>query len=165
MRAQTFKLSRVNTGVETVMRHRSAIAMSAAALGSRPRMRGAAVRRYIEWFLPVALLALILQILAPVGASMSAAATLADPLAGVEICHADPKSTSAPQGGDHHAGSFDCMLCCLSHAGGALDTPFPIALAGPARLVIRVVWQGQALDLPHAIARVTAQARAPPRLS
>lgn len=149
------------------MRYRGAIAMPGTAIGSRSRMRGVPLRRRFLRFFPIALFALMLQILAPVGASLTAAAAVADPLNGIEICHSDPGSKSGPadQSGDHHAGSLDCMLCCLSHAGAALDTPNPVAHANPVRQPIQVVWQGHALNLPRATTSPTAQARAPPTLS
>lgn len=149
------------------MNDRGAIARPGTAAGSRLRARGASLRQRVAWFLPVALFALMLQILAPVGASLTTAAALADPLHGTEICHSDVGSDAAPgdQGGDHHAGSLDCMLCCLSHAGGALDTPKPVVQFVLVRESIQVVWRGQALDLPRATTSPTAQARAPPTLS
>jgi hypothetical protein len=143
-----------------------AIATRDAAIGSRPRMRGVRLRRHIGWFLPVALFALMLQILAPIGASSIAVAALADPLQGTEICHGAAQSESGSSDRDtgHHA-AIDCLSCCLLHAGGALDTPASPFARVPPRLITQFVWRGSPLNLLHVRTSASARARAPPTLS
>src|ERR1700761_8747750 len=95
-----------------------AISMRKAAVSGRSRVGVvAAMRRRLEWLLPVALFALLLQIAAPVGASWFTAAALADPLPLAEICHNTTEAAPGPadQGGDRHACGLDCMLCCVLH--------------------------------------------------
>jgi len=145
-----------------------AISVRSAAYGGRSRMGAvAARRRRLQSWLPIALLALLMQIAAPIGASWLAAAALADPLGGSEICHSDPDAVPAPtdQGGDRHACGIDCLICCVLHAGGALDAPQTPALVIPRPEMSRVTWSGTALILARAQAGSNAQARAPPSLS
>jgi len=136
------------------------------AIGSHRCMRGAGLRRHVDWFLPVALFALMLQILAPIGAGSIVVAALADRLRGIEICHGTPESESGSPVRDkgHHA-SINCLSCCLFHAGGALDTPASALAFVPARLITAVVWRGSPLDLACARICASARARAPPSLS
>jgi hypothetical protein len=124
------------------------------------------MRRRVAWCLPIALLALLLQILAPIGASSVAAAALADPLLGIDICHGAPEQTPASSDRDtgHHT-SIDCLSCCLLHAGGALATPQGSVFVALLRPTIRIVWHGDDLGLIRASAGPHAQARAPPFLS
>jgi hypothetical protein len=123
-------------------------------------------RRRLQPWLPIALLALLMQIAAPIGASWLAAAALADPLRGTEICHSDPDAAPAPANptGDHACG-IDCLICCVLHAGGALDAPRSPALVIPHLAIGRITWLGAALILARAQAGSNAQARAPPHLS
>lgn len=47
------------------------------------------MRRRLERFLPIVVLALVMQILAPIAASWAAGITVADPLQSASICHSD----------------------------------------------------------------------------
>jgi hypothetical protein len=130
--------------------------------------RDHALRKQVRSLLPIALFALVLQILAPIGASWIAAGAMADPLRGIEICHSEADAESAPadQDGDRHACGIDCLLCCVLHAGaGALDAPHTAVLAVPLRPTTEIVWRGDDFDLPHVRDVSHAQARAPPNLS
>jgi hypothetical protein len=150
------------------MQRDHAISMRKAGFVGRSRMGAvAAMRRRMEWLLPVALFALLLQVAAPVGASWLTTAALADPLPLAEICHstADVAPAPADQGDDHHACGLDCLICCVLHAGGALDAPRASALVAPARQTTFVHWHGVALDLVRYRTGSNAQARAPPILS
>jgi Protein of unknown function (DUF2946) len=142
-----------------------AISKRQAAIGSRSRAGGVGLRRRSGWFLPVALLALALQILAPIAASSVVAAALADPLQDIEICHGAPDQTPSPTDRDtgHHA-STDCLACCLLHAGGALDTPQEVLFSVLLRPATPIVWHGDDLGLVRFRTGPHAQARAPPFL-
>ena len=62
------------------------------------------MRRQFQKFLPIVLIALAVQILAPIAASWAAAIASFDPLQAAEICHSLPKSSGQPDpGGDPHA--------------------------------------------------------------
>jgi Protein of unknown function (DUF2946) len=115
-------------------------------------------------FLPIVLIALMVQILAPIGACWAAAFAIADPLSAVEICHSDPASSSGQtdQGGEHRGHDGACSICCAAQASASFDTPQATAVATPYRDVARVAWRDHAPDLLQFRAGSNAQARAPP---
>jgi hypothetical protein len=143
------------------MRRKGSSTARASAFDGGSRAR--ALRLRVRSFLPVALFALLLQILAPVGASWIAASTVTDPLRGIEICHSEADTESAPadRNGDRHA-RIDCLFCCVLHAGGVLDTPGSATFAVPLRLGTGIAWHGADFDLLPARHVSHAQARAPP---
>ena len=121
------------------------------------------MRRQLQKFLPIVLIALAVQILAPIAASWAAAMASSDPLQGAEICHTVPDGAGQTDPGtDPHAHDGACLICCAVHASAALDTPQQVALSIPCRQTTRVVWQGAARDISSARHRSAAQARAPP---
>ncbi|MGJ4902813.1 DUF2946 family protein [Bradyrhizobium sp. HKCCYLRH2060] len=129
--------------------------------------RPANVRQKFVRYLPVALLAMLLQVLAPVAASALTAATIVtvDPFGGTAICHAE--TDAAPSNGDtdRAACGLDCVMCCVLHAAAALDAPPAPFDAAPLRLTASIVWTARELRLVHLLARAQAQPRGPPFLS
>ncbi|SRR5579871_3272596 len=124
------------------------------------------MRRRLEKFLPVVLIALMVQILAPIGACWAAAVAASDPLPAAEICHTDPGqgAGSGDQSGQHRAHDGACAICCVMHASAALDTPRDaIVIAAPLGAGALVVWRDRASDLFRSRIGSNAQARAPPR--
>jgi hypothetical protein len=125
------------------------------------------MRRQLQRFLPIVLIALVVQILAPIAACWAAGIAASDPLGSAAICH--DYSAAAPaqndQGGDHRAHNGACSICCIAHAATSIDTPQQAAVAAPYRVPARVVWRGQAVEQPGARAGSNAQARAPPSLT
>jgi hypothetical protein len=125
------------------------------------------MRRQLLRFLPVFLIALTVQILAPIASSWTAAMAASDPLGAADICFNNPDQT--PASGDHGAGhrAHDrlCSICCAAQAGAALDTPDHPASAVPDRQPARVIWHNGAPDWGVARTGSNAQARAPPRIS
>ena len=128
---------------------------------------GELMRQRLRTFLPVFLIALTVQILAPIGACWAAAFVASDPLAAIEICHSDPASApgAADQSSQDRAHVGACAICCVVQANAFLDTPQPVAIAIPYHDVARVVWRDHAPYLSRAPPRSNAQARAPPRIS
>jgi hypothetical protein len=120
------------------------------------------MRRQLQKFLPIVLIALAVQILAPIAASWAAVVTSADPLQGAEICHSVPDGSGQSDPGTTHAHDGACLICCAVHASAALDTPQQVALSVPYRQTTRVVWHNAAPDVSSARHRSTTQARAPP---
>lgn len=120
------------------------------------------MRGRLQKFLPIALIALALQILAPVAACWASAIVATDPLQTAVICHDSSGQTGQPGGQDPRAAI--CSICCLAQADFSLDVPQP-GFSLPVRQADAVVWHGTATV--HAILRVgsNAQARAPPSLS
>ena len=123
------------------------------------------MRRRLQRYLPIFLIALLVQVLAPIGVCWAAAAAASDPFGSAEICHSTGIATDQPtdQGGQHSEHAAACSLCCLASAAGAsIDGPGQVAFAAPYRELVRVVWQDQTLDLPSCLVGLNAQARAPP---
>ncbi len=130
-------------------------------LGQLPEMR-----RRFQKYLPIVLIALMVQIFAPIGACWAAAMAASDPLATAEICHDSATATgqTGDRSGEHHEHGATCAICCLAGAGAgaSIDTPTLAAIAHPYRETARVVWHEQAADLATFRAGSNAQARAPP---
>ncbi|CCD85786.1 conserved exported protein of unknown function [Bradyrhizobium sp. ORS 285] len=142
-------------------------AMAAKVRKGACRAHGIARRRWIARILPLALLALMIQVLAPVAASAMTAATIAtvDLLGEAVICHAEADAPPSDRGGDRSDCGLDCVMCCVLHAAGALDAPTVPTHAGPPRESARVAWAGREFVLLHLLAISQAQPRGPPFLS
>src|SRR5271156_4266738 len=122
------------------------------------------MRRRLQKFLPIVLIALMVQVLAPIGACWAAAIAASDPLASVEICRDGGAATTrqSEQGGEHRTHDGACAICCSMQAGASVDTAQPTAFATPVRQAERVVWHDQALGLSVSRTGSNSQARAPP---
>jgi hypothetical protein len=120
------------------------------------------MRRRFQKFLPIILIALVVQILAPIGATFAAAIAASDPVSTAPICHGGQEGL--PSHGDQNGRAHDgaCSVCCVAQAGASLDTPEAASVVVPTRVAARVVWRDQAPDLLPARAGSHAQARAPP---
>jgi Protein of unknown function (DUF2946) len=123
------------------------------------------MRQRLRKFLPIVLIALAVQILAPIAACWAAAIAASDPLHAIEICHSDPSAQpgSSDQGTDPHARDGGCPVCCLAQANASLDTPESIALAVPYLHAAAVVWRDAAPNLVWSSAHFYGQPRAPPQ--
>lgn len=123
------------------------------------------MRARLQKFLPVVLLALVMQVLAPIAACLAAGQAGADPLAAGVICHSagEQGGLNDQTGTPAHAGA--CALCCLAQANASLDSPPQGALAIPFRHAERVVWHAAGESAVALQRGPNAQARAPPRFS
>ncbi|WP_208753085.1 DUF2946 domain-containing protein [Bradyrhizobium genosp. SA-3] len=120
----------------------------------------------LQKFLPVVLLALVMQVLAPIAACWAAGQAVADPLSAGVICHSgDAHGGLNDQTGSPTAHAGACALCCLAQAGASLDSPPQVALAAPVRFAERVVWRETGASIVSFHRGSSAQARAPPRFS
>src|SRR5438309_10161029 len=83
------------------------------------------MRRRLHKFLPIVLIALTVQILAPIAACWAAGIAASDPLQGAVICHDTAASTSgsADQTGQPRAHDGCCSACSVAHGGAPLDAP------------------------------------------
>lgn len=121
------------------------------------------MRRGLMRFLPVFVLALTVQILAPIGACLATAIAASDPLAKAVFCQGAVADQSSDQQSGHHVRKGTCAVCA---AVTPYTPPAPqpvIAKAAPQDF--RVIWLA---FTPHArVAKLNAspQARAPPFLS
>jgi hypothetical protein len=124
------------------------------------------MRARLQKFLPIVLIALAMQVLAPIAACWTSGFAVADPLANAAICHDSGASgaglddqTGAPGA---HAGS--CSICCLAQANASFDSP-QAAFALPFRHAERVVWHDAQSALVASHRGSNARARAPPHFS
>ena len=129
------------------------------------------MRRRLRKFLPIVMLALTVQILAPIAACWAAGIAASDPLASLgaaAICHdangVAGNQADQPDQTGHHAHDGACAMCCLAHAGASMDTPNTI-IAAPYRHALRVVWHDVTPQLRDSRSSGHAQARGPPRLT
>jgi hypothetical protein len=122
------------------------------------------MRARLQKFLPLVLLALAMQVLAPIAACWAAGAGLADALQTAAICHDGPGTGLNDRSGApaSHAGS--CSICCLAHASASLDTPQAV-FAMPLRLAASVAWHAATASVVVSHGGSNAQARAPPHLT
>ena len=124
------------------------------------------MRRRLRNFLPIVLIALAVQIFAPIGACWAASFAAADPLHAAPICSGGAASaldqTDQTDGQRAHDGA--CAMCCVAHAGASLDAP-EATFATPMRRPERVVWFDATPDRQGSRAGWHAQARAPPSIS
>ena len=126
---------------------------------------GFAMRRRLKNFLPIVLIALAVQIFAPIGACWAAAIATSDPLATAVICHGSGGSTpgQADQTG-HRAHDGCCSACSVLQTGAPVDTP-QVAAVAIERPSGQVIWHDFAAAFAGPRAGSTAQARAPPPAS
>lgn len=122
------------------------------------------MRRRYQRFFPIVLIALMVQIFAPIAACWAAAIAASDPLGAVEICHDTSGAASQPvdPSGQHREHGSACAICCLASTSASLDTPKPVALANPYRDSAPVTWHEQVPDFSVLRAGSNARARAPP---
>jgi hypothetical protein len=124
------------------------------------------MRRRLRKYLPIVLIALTVQILAPIAACWAAGIAASDPLQGAVICHDTAASTSgsADQTGQPRAHDGCCSACSVAHGGAPLDAPQTM-LATPYGDAQRVVWLDHAPDLFGSRTGSHPQARAPPSMT
>ena len=124
------------------------------------------MRRRLRSFLPIVLMALAVQILAPIGACWAASIAASDPLHAAPICSGGAASaldqTGQADGQRAHDGA--CAMCCVAHAGASLDTP-KATFAALIRQSERLVWLDTEPGRSSSRTGWHAQARAPPSIS
>ncbi|GLR84988.1 DUF2946 family protein [Bradyrhizobium iriomotense] len=124
------------------------------------------MRARLQKYLPLVLIALAMQVLAPIAACWAAGVVVADPLQNAVICHANGGSgagiddRTSPPGS--HAGA--CSLCCLAQASASLDAPQTV-FATPVRPSECVAWRDAADRVAEPHRGSNTQARAPPQFS
>jgi Protein of unknown function (DUF2946) len=124
------------------------------------------MRRRLKNFLPIVLIALLVQIFAPVGACWAASIAASDPLAGAVICHGNgaPGAGQSDQA-NHRAHDGCCSVCSVLQTGAPIDTPKIADIVTVDRQPERVVWIEFTPDRFASRAGSHAQARAPPSVS
>ena len=122
------------------------------------------MRRQLGRYLPIILIALTVQIFAPIAACWAATLSASDPLAKALICSGGSAGGKSDQSNGEHRGGC-CAVCCVTQSAGAVDQPDVAVLTVPDRRVHRVVWRELSLHVPTRTASAHAQARAPPEMS
>lgn len=124
------------------------------------------MRRRLGKFLPIFLVALLVQIFAPIGSTWAASTAASDPLNAVPICSGGGASTNGQtdQTGQHRAHQGCCSVCSVLHTGAPVDTP-QTAVTTPYHQPEQVVWRDITPDLFGSRTGSHAQARAPPLLT
>lgn len=124
------------------------------------------MRARLQKFLPIVLLALVMQVLAPIAACWAAGQAVADPLGAGAICHSvSEQGTPNDQNGAPTAHGGACALCCLAQANASFDSPSHVTLSVPFRHAERVVWREADAIIVVSRGGSNAQARAPPQLT
>jgi Protein of unknown function (DUF2946) len=123
------------------------------------------MHRRLKNFLPIVLVALAVQIFAPIGACWAVGIAASDPLAAAVICHGNGASTPGkadPNG--HRAHDGCCSVCNVLQTGAPVDAP-ELAAVAIERQSGQIVWHDFAAVFAGPRAGATAQARAPPPAS
>ncbi|QQO30809.1 DUF2946 domain-containing protein [Bradyrhizobium diazoefficiens] len=121
------------------------------------------MRARLQKFLPIVLLALVMQVLAPIAACWAAGQAVVDPLGIGAICHSvSEQGTPSDQNGAPTAYAGACALCCLAQANASFDSPSHATLSVPFRHAERVVWRDADAGVVTSHGGSNVQARAPP---
>lgn len=125
------------------------------------------MRRRLKKFLPIVLMALIVQIFAPISATWAASIAASDPLSSAVICHGNAPHTSGqtdPTNG-HRAHDGCCSVCSVLHTGAPVDAPQTAVAIAVDQQPERVFWIAFRPVRFGSRAGSHAQARAPPQLT
>ena len=121
------------------------------------------MRRRLGTFIPLVLIAVLVQLMAPIGVSRAVARILSDPLATAPICSGtsgashDPSVPAAPS-------HLDCCSFCVVGYGGPAIPDAPSAVAGVSGVYRDVVWHLFRDASSRVRSGSNAQARAPPAM-
>lgn len=125
------------------------------------------MRRRLEVFIPIVVLAVLVQLMAPIAAFRVVAYATTDPLYLASICsgmtsasdtQTDPAKTQHQHGGC-------CAFCVGSHGGAVAVDPPPLIFVSLQRLYQQISWLEAAEAMPVFRVGSNAQARAPPPLT
>jgi hypothetical protein len=124
------------------------------------------MRRYLRKLFPIILLALMVQIVAPIAACWAASIAASDPVSAATICHDDGASNTGQddQSGQPRSHDGCCSVCSMAHTGAPVGAP-QSAFTTPYLDPGQVVWIDHAPVLPGSRTGSHAQARAPPQLT
>jgi hypothetical protein len=125
------------------------------------------MRRRLEAIVPIVLLAIMVQLIAPIAAFRAVAYAATDPLYMASICSemasaTDDAQQQAPANTGHERGDC-CAFCAASHAGTVALEPPPQLFVTLQRHYQLVSWLEAAAMMPTARIGSNAQARAPPQ--
>jgi hypothetical protein len=124
------------------------------------------MRRRLEGFIPIVLFAVLVQLIAPIGAFCAVAHAASDPLAMPMICSEMTTAegqTMPSQAPDNHGDC--CAFCAVAHGGSVVIDPPPLVFVSLQRQYERVVWLEAIERVPTVRIGSNTQARAPPLFS
>ncbi len=123
------------------------------------------MRRRLEHLIPIVLLAILVQLMAPIAAFRAFASAASDPLYMASICSgmgtAADDAQTAPANTHHDRGDC-CAFCASGHVGATALAPPPLIFATLHRQYQRLSWLEAAEPMPTVRVGSNAQARAPP---
>jgi hypothetical protein len=128
---------------------------------------GKNMRRRLETLIPIVLLSIMVQLIAPIGAFRAVAYAVSDPLYMATICSGMVSSQDALQKdkANPQQGANCCVFCGVGHGGGVAVDPPPSVFVVLQRQYQRITWLEATDQMPPARAGSHAQARAPPSIS
>jgi hypothetical protein len=127
-------------------------------------LMGAVMRRRLEAFIPIVLLTVLVQLIAPIAAFRVVAYAVTDPLYMASICSGMASSSDAqadPSRTQHRHGDC-CAFCTGGHGGSVTVDPPPLVFVTLQRQYQRISWLEAAVSMPAIRAGSNAQARGPP---
>jgi hypothetical protein len=123
--------------------------------------------RRLEAFIPIVLLAMVVQLMAPIAAFRVVASAFSDPLYMDSICSemTSARDAAIAPGQTQHNHADCCAFCAVGHGGAvAVDQP-PLIFVTLQRQYQRVFWLQAADPMPTVRVGSTAPPRAPPSFS
>jgi hypothetical protein len=124
------------------------------------------MRRRLEIFVPIVLLAVLVQLFAPIAAFRVVAYAVIDPVSMASICSEMGPSAdaqTAPTKTQHDHGGC-CAFCAAGHGGAVAVDPPPLIFVTLQRHYQLISWLEAADPMPAGRVGSNAQARAPPQL-
>jgi hypothetical protein len=123
------------------------------------------MRRRLDLLIPIVLLAILVQLMAPIAAFRAFAYAANDPLYIASICAgmgaAADNAQTAPANTQHDRGDC-CAFCAGSHGGATALAPPPLIFVTLQRHYERLSWLEATEPTPTVRVGSNAQARAPP---
>ena len=125
------------------------------------------IMRRLGLLIPIVLLAVLVQLFAPIAAFRAFAYAVNDPLSMATICSGMSSSadTQTAPGTTQHDHGDCCAFCAAGHGGSVALDPPPLIFVSLQRLYERVSWLEAADMMPTVRVGSNAQARAPPSFS
>lgn len=124
------------------------------------------MRRRLEVFIPIVLLAVLVQLLAPIAAFRVVAYAANDPLYMASICTDMGSSSGAQTAPTPTLHPHECCAFCgAGHAGAVAIDPPPLLFVTLQRQYQRISWLEAAEPMAAIRTGSNAQARAPPQLT
>jgi hypothetical protein len=122
--------------------------------------------RRLEILIPIVLLAVLVQLFAPIAAFRAFAYATNDPLYMATICSdmsSSPDAQADPA--KQHQHGECCAFCAAGHGGSVAVDPPPLVFVSLQRQYQRISWLEAADAMPTVRVGSNTQARAPPSFS